>query len=417
MLELCGGEASEIVRAGTVPDWRRQYVLRADRPGRLGGLHVLPEESAAVLAALGFLVERSASGDLLVEPPSWRGDILGEADLVEEVLRVKGYDDIPAVPLEREEPLSRPALSLAQRRAELVRRTLAGRGLTEAVTFSFISAKEAELFGGAKPELRLVNPISADLDTMRPSLLPGLIAAARRNADRRFPDAALFELGPLYRDDTPAGQALVAAGVRGGHIGPKQWRMPARDVDLFDVKSDALAALSAMGAPADNVQVSADPPSWYHPGRAGTLRLGPKALGTFGELHPAVLKALDARAPIAGFEVFLDNVPEPRGGRTKPTLRLAVFQPIERDFAFVVDRDLPADALLRAARGADRKLVTDIRLFDVYEGAGLPEGKKSLAITVVLQPQERTLTDAEIETFSQRLIAQVEKATGGKLRG
>jgi phenylalanyl-tRNA synthetase beta chain len=417
MLELCGGEASEVVRAGAVPDSRRQYVLHGDRPATLGGLHVSLEESAAILAALGFLVERSASGDLLVEPPSWRGDILGEADLVEEVLRVKGYDEIPAVPLEREEPLSRPALSLAQRRAELVRRTLAGRGLTEAVTFSFISAKEAELFGGAKPELRLVNPISADLDTMRPSLLPGLIAAARRNADRGFPDAALFELGPLYRDDTPAGQALVAAGVRGGHIGPKQWRMPTRDVDLFDVKSDALAALAAMGAPVDNVQVSADPESWYHPGRAGTLRLGPKVLGAFGELHPAVLQALDARAPIAGFEVFLDNVPEPRGGRAKPALQLAVFQPIERDFAFVVDRDLPADALLRAARGADRKLVTDIRLFDVYEGAGLPEGKKSLAITVVLQPQERTLTDAEIDTFSQRLIAQVEKATSGKLRG
>jgi phenylalanyl-tRNA synthetase beta chain len=417
ILELCGGEASEIVRAGTVPDWRRQSVLRAERPARLGGLPVPLEESAAILTTLGFLVERSAGGDLLVEPPSWRGDIVGEADLVEEVLRIKGYDEIPAVPLEREEPLSRPALSPAQRRAELVRRSLAERGLTETVTFSFISEKEAQLFGGAKPELRLVNPISADLDTMRPSLLPGLIAAARRNADRSFPDAALFELGPLYRDDTPAGQTLVAAGVRGGHTAPKHWRMPARDVDLFDVKSDALAALGAMGAPADNIQVSADPPAWYHPGRAGTLRLGPKVLGTFGELHPAVLEALDARPPIAGFEVFLDNVPEPRGGRTKPALRLAIFQPIERDFAFVVDRDLPADALLRAARGVDRKLVSEIRLFDVYEGPGLPEGKKSLAINVILQPLERTLTDAEIETFSQRLIAQVEKATGGKLRG
>jgi phenylalanyl-tRNA synthetase beta chain len=417
MLELCGGEASEIVRAGQVPDWRRQYMLRAQRPATLGGLHVPHEESIAILTALGCKAEGSAGADLVVEPPSWRGDIVGEADLVEEVLRIKGYDSIPAVPLEREQPLSRPALSLTQRRAEIVRRTLAERGLTEAVTFSFISASEAELFGGAKPELRLVNPISTDLDAMRPSLLPGLIAAARRNADRGFGDAALFELGPLYRDDTPAGQVLVAAGVRGGHTGPKHWRVPARDVDLFDVKSDALAALAAMGAPADNTQVSADPPSWYHPGRAGTLRLGPKMLGAFGELHPALLEALDARAPIAGFEVFLDNVPEPRGGRAKPPLRLAVFQPIERDFAFVVDRDLPADALLRAARGVDRKLVSEIRLFDVYEGAGLPEGRKSLAITVILQPQERTLTDAEIETFSQRLIAQVEKATGGKLRG
>jgi phenylalanyl-tRNA synthetase beta chain len=417
MLDLCGGEASEIVTAGSVPDWRRRYVLRPERPATLGGLDVSPEESAAILTALGFAVERLAGDNLAAEPPSWRGDIEGEADLVEEVVRVKGYDHIPAVPLDRDTALSRPSLTPVQRRAELVRRSLATRGLTEAVTFSFISAREAELFGGAKPELRLVNPISADLDAMRPSLLPGLVAAVRRNADRGFPDAALFELGPLYRDDTPAGQALVAAGLRAGHAGPKHWRAKEREVDLYDVKSDALAALAAMGASLEGVQVAADPPGWYHPGRAATLRLGNKMLGAFGELHPAVIDALDARPPLAGFEVFLDAVPEPRGGRDKPPVQLSVFQPIERDFAFVVDQELPAETLLRAARGVDRKLVTDIRLFDIYQGAGLPEGKKSLAITVVLQPQERTLTDAEIDGFSQRLIAQVEKATGGQLRG
>jgi phenylalanyl-tRNA synthetase beta chain len=417
MLDLCGGEASEIITAGAVPDWRRQYVLRTARPRTLGGLDVPAEESAAILTALGFAVERLADGDLAVEPPSWRGDVEGEADLVEEVVRVKGYDLVPPVPLDRETALSRSSLTLRQRRAGLVRRTLAARGLVEAVTFSFISASEAELFGGAKPELRLVNPISADLDAMRPSLLPGLVAAARRNADRGYPDTALFELGPLYRDDTPAGQALVAAGLWAGRTGPRYWRETAREVDLYDVKADALAALAAMGAPADNIQVTADPPPWYHPGRAGTLRLGPKVLGAFGELHPAVVAALDARPPIAGFEVFLDEVPGPRAGCLKPPLHLSVFQPIERDFAFVVDRELPADTLLRAARGVDRKLVAEIRLFDLYEGAGLAEGKKSLAITVVLQPQERTLTDAEIEGFSKRLIAQVEKATGGRLRG
>jgi phenylalanyl-tRNA synthetase beta chain len=210
---------------------------------------------------------------------------------------------------------------------------------------------------------------------------------------------------------------LAAAGVRSGRTSPKHWRMPSREADLYDVKSDALTALAATGAPAENIQVTLDPPSWYHPGRAGTLRLGPTVLGAFGELHPAVLEAVDARPPIAGFEVFLDAVPAPRAARARPLLRLSVFQPIERDFAFVVDRDLPAETLLRAARSVDRKLVSEIRLFDVYEGAGLPEGKKSLAITVVLQPQERTLTDAEIEGFSKRLVAQVEKATGGQLRG
>jgi phenylalanyl-tRNA synthetase beta chain len=417
MLELCGGEASEVVTAGAVPDWRRHYVLRGGRPAALGGLDVSPQESAAILKALGCAVERLPSGDLEVEPPSWRGDIEGEADLVEEVLRIKGYGEIPAVPLPRETPMPRPALPPARRRSELVRRTLASRGLVEAVTFSFIAAREAELFGGAKPQLRLVNPISADLDAMRPSLLPGLVVAARRNADRGFADAALFELGPLYRDDTPEGQVLAAAGLRAAQKGPKHWRDPSGPVDLFDAKADALAALAAMGAPADNVQATTEPPAWFHPGRGGLLRLGPTVLGAFGELHPAVVEALDMRVPVVGFEVFLDAVPEPRAGRAKPPLQLSVFQPIERDFAFVVDRDLPAETILRAARGVDRKLVSEIRLFDVYEGAGLPDGKKSLAITVRLQPQDRTLTDGEIDAFSKRLVAQVEKATGGQLRG
>ncbi|HJU16477.1 MAG TPA: phenylalanine--tRNA ligase subunit beta, partial [Stellaceae bacterium] len=291
-LELCGGEASEIVTAGAEPEWRRRYVLHAGRTESLGGLAVPPERSAAILDALGCTVEAvlgpprpfetppsggssgvsrgvGPAGDLAVEPPSWRSDIEGEADLVEEVLRVEGYERIPAVPLPRETSLPRPALAPARRRSELVRRTLAARGLVETVAFSFISSREAALFGGARPELRLVNPISADLDQMRPSLLPGLVAAARRNADRGFADAALFELGPLYRDDTPEGQVLVAAGLRSGRTGPRQWRAPPRPVDLFDAKADALAALAAARAPAGNVQIDAEPPPWYHPGGAG----------------------------------------------------------------------------------------------------------------------------------------------------
>ncbi len=301
--------------------------------------------------------------------------------------------------------------------SKLVRRTLAERGLTEAVTFSFLSAKSAALFGGAKPELTLVNPISSDLDVMRPSALPNLVEAARRNADRGFPDVALFELGPLYRDDRPEGQMTVAAGLRAGRLGPRDWRDRPRAPDLYDAKADALAALAASGAPSDNVQTAADPPQWYHPGRAGVLRLGASVLGHFGELHPDVLEAFDVKGPVAAFEVFLDAVPLPRAGRGRAPLHLSVFQPVERDFAFIVDRDLPAETLLRAARGVDRELVSGIRLFDVYEGKGLPEGKKSLAIAVTLQPREATLTDAEIEAFSNRLVAAVEKATGGLLRG
>jgi phenylalanyl-tRNA synthetase beta chain len=418
ILELCGGEPSEIVVSGAEPEWRRSYTLRPERMSGLGGVHVPPEESRAILEALGCAVTQAAEhdGSLGVSPPPWRGDIEGEADLVEEVLRVKGYDHIPTVALPRDTIVSRPAIDSRRRRLELVRRTLAERGLVEAVAFSFISSGMAELFGGAKPELRLVNPISADLDAMRPSVLPGLVDAARRNADRGFPDIALFELGPLYRDDTPDGQANVAAGLRAGRIAPRHWREPAREADLYDAKADALAALEAAGAPIANIQASADPPQWYHPGRAGRLRLGPTELGHFGELHPDVLDAFEVEGPVAAFEVFVDAVRLPRAGR-RPPLQLSVFQPVERDFAFIVDSDLPAETLLRAARSIDRKLVTEIRLFDVYAGKGLPQGKKSLAISVTLQPQDATLTDAEIDALSKRLVAQVEKATGGTLRG
>jgi phenylalanyl-tRNA synthetase beta chain len=417
VLELCGGEPSEVVVAGAVPEWRRHYVLRPDRVAGLGGLDVPAAASTEILETLGFTVESQGEA-LQVTPPSWRGDVIGEADLVEEVLRVKGYDAIAPVPLVRETVIARPAIDPRRRRTELVRRTLAARGLTEAVTYSFISAAAAERFGGGQPALRLVNPISADLEVMRPSVLPNLLDAARRNADRGFPDIALFELGPLYRDDTPEGQANVAAGLRAGRLGPRDWHAAPAEPDLYAAKADALAVLGAAGAPVDNIQVSGEPPAWFHPGRAGVLRLGPAVLGHFGELHPETLAAFDVRGPVAAFEVFIEAVALPRvSGHTRPLLRLSVFQPVERDFAFIVDRDVAAETLLRAARGVDRKLVTDIRLFDVYEGKGLPDGKKSLAVAVTLQPQEATLTDAEIEAFSSRLVAAVEKATGGTLRG
>jgi phenylalanyl-tRNA synthetase beta chain len=415
ILELCGGEPSAPVVAGAVPEWQRSYRLRPDRVATLGGVDLPGETQRRILEALGFGVAETGGG-LTVAPPSWRGDIEGEADLVEEVLRVHGYDAIAAVPLERDTALPRPALDPAQRRVGFVRRTLAARGLVEAVTFSFMAAGDAALFGGVKPELRLINPISADLDVMRPSILPNLLAAARRNADRGLADSALFEVGAQYHDDTPEGQATVAAGLRHGQSGPRHWRDPGRPVDAFAAKADALAALAAAGTPTENLQASADPPAWYHPGRAGTLRLGAKVLAHFGEVHPAVLAACALKGPAAGFEVFLDAVPPPRKARGRAPLKLSPFQPVERDFAFLVPADLPAETLLRAARGVDRTLIAEIRLFDVYAGAGLPAGRKSLAITVVLQPEEATLTDEQIEAFSTRLVAQVAKATGGELR-
>ncbi len=416
IVELCGGEPSELVVAGAVPEWQLSYRLRPDRVALLGGVDVPRDAQRRILEALGFGVA-DEDAVMNVAPPSWRGDIEGEADLVEEILRINGYDAIEAVPLERPTVLPRPALDPAQRRVGFVRRTLAARGLVEAVTFSFMASGDAALFGGGKPELRLINPISADLEIMRPSILPNLAAASRRNADRGFADSALFEIGAQYHDDTPEGQATVAAGLRHGQSGPRHWRDPGRPVDAFTAKTDALAALAAAGVPTENLQVSADPPDWYHPGRAGSFRLGAKALAHFGELHPAVLTHFALKGPAVAFEVFLDAAPSPRkAGRGRPLLKLSPFQPVERDFAFLVPADLPAESLLRAARGVDKKLIADIRLFDVYEGAGLPEGRKSLAITIVLQPEEATLTDEQIEAFSQKLVAQVAKATGGELR-
>ena len=416
VLELCGGEPSEIVTAGAVPDWRRSIAFRPARTKTLGGLDLPVADQRRILESLGFTV--SGSGDTLtVEPPSWRADIVGEADLVEEVLRINGYDKIPAVPLKRQSDLPKPALDPAQRRADIVRRALASRDLVEAISFSFLPPAQAELFGGAPATMRLVNPIAAGLDQMRPSILPNLLAAAQRNADRFEPNAALFEIGPQYRDDTPEGQDEMATGIRVGRSGVKRWDDPGRPVDALLAKADALAALAAGGVAADNVQVSADPPAWYHPGRAGTLKLGPKKLGAFGEIHPGVLAALGVDGPAVGFEIFLGALPASRArGKARPLLRPSPFQPVERDFAFTVPADLAAEVLLRAARGVDKKLIAEVRLFDVYQGKGVEDGKKSLAITVRLQPTDATLTDAQIDGFSKKLIEAVEKATGGKLR-
>ncbi len=416
ILDLCGGEASEIRQSGDLPRWRRELRFRPERVQTLGGLALEASRAHAILQSLGCTVGDGAPWTVV--PPSWRPDIEGEADLVEEVLRITGFEHIPAVPLARETPLPKPALDAGARRAEFVRRTLAARGLVEAATFSFLSASEARLFGGGGDALRLANPISAELDQMRPSLLPNLLAAARRNADRGFADCALFEVGAQYRDDTPEGQIQMATGVRAGATGPKRWDDPGRAADAYLAKADAVAALASCGVAADSLQAGAEPPPWYHPGRGGILRLGPKVLGAFGEIHPAIVAHYDLKGAAAGFEVFLDDVPLPRArGRARPLLKLSPFQPVERDFAFLVPADLPAETLLRTARGVDKKLVSDVRLFDVYTGPGVDPGSKSLAITIVLQPEDATLTDALLEGFSKRLVAAVEKATGGKLRG
>ena len=418
ILDICGGEASELTVAGEMPDWRRDVTLRKSRVAALGGLDVPADEQVRILGDLGF--EVADEGETIrAGVPSWRQDIDGEADLVEEVLRIRGYDDIPVVPMTRDQTVPQPALTASQRRESDVRRTLGARGMVEAVTFSFMKREKAELFGFADPALAVDNPISADLDAMRPSVLPNLLDAAVRNAHRGHADIALFEVGPQYADDGETGQATVAAGIRAGRSGPRHWAAPARPVDVFDAKADALAALEAAGAPVANLQVTADAPAWFHPGRSGVLRLGPNVLAEFGDIHPKVLRALDVDGAAVGFTVYLQNVPQPKarkGGAARPLLHLSPFQAVSRDFAFVVDRDVAAGDIVRSAAGADKDLISDVRVFDVYEGEHVGEGKKSVAIAVTLQPTDATLTDEQIDAVAAKITQAVGKRTGGVLR-
>src|SRR5712672_1892965 len=422
VIDLCGGTPSEITVAGEVPLSDRVIDFPLTEPKRLAGIDLGLAEIKRVLGHLGFFVAGSGP-NLKVAVPSWRPDVHGAADIVEELVRIIGVDRVPSTPFGRGSLARKPVLTTIQTRTRKAKRALALRGLVEAVTWSFVSNPKATLFGGGSPDLALANPIAADLSDMRPSLIPGLIAAAQKNADRGFPDVALFEVGQVFRGDQPQDQLTAASGVRralakASGIG-RHWSDGARVVDAFDVKADALAVLAAAGAPAQALQVVPGGPPWFHPGRSGTIQIGPQnVLGHFGELHPRALAALDVAGPLIAFEVILERIPEPRpkATRAKPVLELSPFQPVERDFAFVVDRSIKAADLVRAAQTVDRKLITQITVFDVYEGEGIAPGKKSIAIAVTLQPRDKTMTDQEIDAVAAKIVAEVAKRTGGTLR-
>jgi phenylalanyl-tRNA synthetase beta chain len=422
VLDLCGGTPSTAVIAAEPPSGERVIDFPIDTVMRLGGVEVALPEIKRVLARLGFFVA-GAGKTVKVAPPSWRPDVHGKADVVEEVLRIVGIDSIPATPFDRGEAPRKPVLTPLQLRTRKAKRALAARGMVEAVTWSFIPKAPAELFGGGKAELALANPIAADLSDMRPSLVPGLVAAAQRNADRGLADVASFEVGQIFRGDQPNDQIIAAAGVRRALAKPagggRHWSSAAKAVDAFDAKADALAVLAAAGAPVGSLQIASGGPAWLHPGRSGTVQIGPQnVLGYFGELHPRALAALRAEGPLVAFEVILDRIPEPkaRPTRAKPVLVLSALQPVERDFAFVVDRAVKAGDIVRAAQTVDRKLVEAVNVFDIYEGPGIEPGKKSIAIAVRLQPREKTMTDEEIEAVATRIVAEVAKRTGGVLR-
>ncbi|NLR98617.1 phenylalanine--tRNA ligase subunit beta [Rhizobium sp. P38BS-XIX] len=427
VLACCGGTAATARVEGYEGYEAKVVDFPLSEVKRLTGLEVSADESKSILNKLGFSV--SGSGERIsVSVPSWRPDVDGKADLVEEIMRIHGVDNIKPQPLSSHAAVNGKILTTLQIRTRTAKRALASRGMLEAVTWSFIPEDQAKLFGGGSNALKLANPIAADMSDMRPSLLPGLLSAAQRNADKGYGDVAIFEVSGTYENDTPAGQRRVAGGIRRGTAtlsgAGRMWSNAAKGggkpVDVFDAKADALAVIEACGLPMGNIQIEQGGPAWYHPGRSGTIKMGPKVvLGYFGEFHPKTLEALDVSGALAGFEVYVDAMPEPKkkATRTKPALELSPFQAVKRDFAFVVEKSVEAGAVVRAAVGADRKLVTGVNVFDIFEGASLGEGKKSIAIEVQIQPAERTLTDEDFEALTQKIVANVTKSTGGVLRG
>lgn len=399
ILELCGGTASEVTIAGAEPTWRRSFRFNTNKVESLGGIVLDSQGINAILAALGFEIK----GDE-VTPPSWRADIEGEADLVEEVLRISRYDTIPstALPRPHEKAVHSPVIS----RTALLRKTLASLGLTEICSWAFVPGAQASQFGGKDEGLKLLNPISADLDTMRPSLLPGLLTAAARNADRGFADLALFELGNVFENTTPEGQKRAGAGIRSAKTAPRNSFKTEREVDLFDAKADLFALLDAAGLNAAKLMVDRNVPAWYHPTRAGRISLGGKVtLGYFGELHPLILSAFGIKQRIVAFEASLDAIPIPKAkGTSRPAFNVSNFQSVERDFAFVGEEKLGAGDIVKAVEGAEKQLIQSVSIFDIYAGKGMEPGKKSVALSVTLQAADRTLKDEEIEAVSQKII-------------
>lgn len=413
ILKLCGGQPSEVRVAGHAPAPPAAIAFDRSYVRKLSGLTVSEARIDEILTRLGFAVDGHA-----VTPPTWRRDVEGKADLVEEVARIEGFDSLPVEPLPEMPRASGGVLTVRQRRMRDARRVLAARGYAEAVTWSFMRQDWAVLFGGGADELVLANPIASDLSTMRPTALANLIDAAARNARRGFADAALFEVGPNFRSDQPEGQWTAVTALLAPHS-PRHWAGGAGD-PLFTLKADLLALLDELGAPAlQTVQGQASP--WWHPGRSARLQLGPKTVvAEFGEVHPRVLKALDAEGPLLAFEIVLEAIPEPKrkgGIKTKAPLSLSTLMPLKRDFAFLVDAGVAAGDLTRPILGVDKTLIAEARVFDVYRGQGVPEGKVSLAVEVTIQPREKTLTESEIESLSTRIVAVVAKATGATLRG
>ncbi|MBP5353098.1 MAG: phenylalanine--tRNA ligase subunit beta [Alphaproteobacteria bacterium] len=416
ILSICGGEASELTVVGSEDYTPQVAYLRPERLETFIGLPVSAEKSMQILQNLGFTVSME-SGKIKAVAPSWRGDIEGEHDLIEEVVRMIGLDEIPAASLPNNQ-FPTEILTPAQHNAVIIKHELASRGMYETVTWSFTDSEIAQYFRKGQEAVLLQNPIVKELDEMRPSILPNLLLAVKNNIAHGYPNLALFEVGPEFTGRHPLEQHQAASGVRVGQTAKKDWTGSMRDYDVFDAKADALAVIAAAKGPYDNPQITTDAPCYYHPGRSGVIRLGKNVLAYFGEIHPSILKAMDIKSRVVAFEVNVDNIPLPRAAQNKARkkLELSAFQPVDKDLAFVVNKDVSAASIIAAAKNADRNHITDVRIFDVYEGITLPSGKKSVAIALTFQPIEQTFTDKDIENLMNKVIVEVGKKTGGELR-
>lgn len=425
IVDICDGSASEIVKAGDLPECTKGIDYNPDIVKTLIGMDVSISRQKEILSALGFDI--AENGDTLsVTAPSWRPDIWavdtnGKADLAEEIMRIEGIDDLPEISVRSEHAIPNAAETENLKRSRLARAALASRGLNECVTWSFVSEEIAKNFGSNdNPQLKIKNPISAEIDQMRPSILPNLIQAAQANSDRGYANADLYEIGPIFAGTKPEQQQIIAAGIRSGNYSDRNWSdaNATRNVDAYDAKADALAALEAIGAPAANAQIRKEASEYYHPGRSGVIALGKNVIAQFGEIHPSVLDDMGIKTPITAFEVFLNAIPQSKkkGGTEKQLLQLNPLQPLNRDFAFIVDENVNAEDLKRAVMAADKKIIKDVSIFDVYQGKGVEEGKKSLALSVRIQPQGQTLKDEDIETLSQKIIELAFDKTGASLR-
>lgn len=409
ILDICGGEASEIVIAGQEPHWQHQIDFDFHLVKRLCGLDIPQDRMVEILERLDFKVEGNH-----VSVPSWRSnDVKEGADLVEEIVRIYGLDELPTLPL-RPTELPLGILLPHQKRESAIRRALAARGLNQAITWSFMDSKLAQYF--CSKNIRIANPIASDLDEMRPSLVPNLLSAIKRNQDRGMKDVQLFEVGPEFYSTKPKEQRMVACGVRAGSYTPRHFLENMRSVDVFDAKADALDGLAAIDAP-KNIQVVRKAPSWYHPGRSGAFALGKNIVAYFGEIHPQILKVFDIKTPVVAFEIYLDNVPQARTkSKSQKLLKMSNLMPLTRDFAFIADKATEAGKLMAAIQNVDKDKITNVVLFDVYEGDKLPADKKSIAVQVTIWPTDKTMTDKEIEILCTQIVNMVKKSTGAELR-